>query len=102
MGLLTWVLIGLVAAEVEAELVPGGGRTGFGLRGLVLAICLGVGGAVLGGFISSAVGWGDPAGFNVRSLPLATLGTVLAVGIGHSISSIWPKRRADSRGIRPV
>ena len=50
MGLLTWMLIGLVAG-VLAELLVGG-PGGFGLAGLVVTTVLGIVGAVVGGFLS--------------------------------------------------
>lgn len=90
MGLLTWILIGLVAGVV-AELILGGG--GFGLRGIVIAILLGVAGALVGGFVSVALGYGNVTGFNVRSLIIATLGAIAVIIVVRALSS------RGSRGI---
>jgi uncharacterized membrane protein YeaQ/YmgE (transglycosylase-associated protein family) len=84
MGLLTWVLVGLVAG-LAAELVLGGGGS-LGLRGLVLTTLLGVVGAVVGGFISSALGWGEVTGFNVRSLLIAAGGAVLVIIVWRQLA----------------
>ncbi len=92
MGLLTWILVGLVAGLV-AKLIVGGGIGGLGLRGIALTILLGVGGAILGGFVASYMGWGDVTGFNVTSLVIATLGAIVVVVAWQAISSNQGGRR---------
>lgn len=76
MGLLTWVLIGLVAGFL-AELVLNGGPGGIGLRRLLLTGALGVAGAIVGGYVSAALGFGEVTGFNVRSVVIAAAGAIL-------------------------
>ncbi len=83
-GLLTWIFVGLVAGFI-AELVLGGGS--FGLRGVVIAILLGVAGALVGGFVSVALGYGDVTGFNVRSLVIATLGALALIVVFRAVTS---------------
>jgi uncharacterized membrane protein YeaQ/YmgE (transglycosylase-associated protein family) len=83
-GLLTWILVGLVAGFI-AQFVMGGGG-GFSLRGLVTTVLLGVGGALLGGFVSSAMGYGDVTGFNVPSLVIATLGALVVVFVFRAMA----------------
>lgn len=78
MGLLTWVLIGLVAGFI-AEFILGGGPGGIGLRRLVLTGALGIAGAIVGGFISTALGYGEVTGFDVRSLVIAVGGAILVI-----------------------
>ena len=84
-GILTWIFVGLVAGFI-AQLVLGGGG-GFSLRGLVFTVLLGIGGALLGGFISSAMGYGDVTGFNVQSLVIATLGALVVVFVFRAVTS---------------
>lgn len=91
MGILTWILVGLVAG-IAAEFVVGGGVGSLGLRGLVLTTLLGVAGAVVGGFISTALGWGDVTGFNVRSLLIAAGGAIIVVFVWHQLSGGTNKR----------
>ena len=86
MGLLTWILVGLVAG-LAAEFILGGGPGGFGLRGLVITVLLGVVGAIVGGFISIKLGYGDVTGFNVRSLVIATLGAALVILVWRQVAS---------------
>jgi uncharacterized membrane protein YeaQ/YmgE (transglycosylase-associated protein family) len=92
-GLLTWILVGLVAGLI-AQLVLSGGMGGGGLRGLVVTTLLGIGGALVGGFVSSAMGWGDVTGFNIRSLVIAVCGAIAVIFAYRSLSS-----RRGNRGL---
>ncbi len=90
MGLLTWILIGLVAG-FAAQFALGGGN-GVGMRGIVLTTLLGIGGALLGGFVSVALGYGDVTGFNVRSLVIAFLGALVVIVVFRALSSRGSRR----------
>ena len=72
MGILTWIIFGLIVGVVAKMLMPGRDPGGF-----VVTIVLGVLGALVGGFIGSALGMGPVTGFNFGSLLLAVLGAVL-------------------------
>ena len=85
MGLLTWILVGLVAGLI-AQLVLGGGF-GIGLRSIVMTTLLGVAGALVGGFISVALGYGDVTGFNVRSLAIAVAGAIVVIAVFRALTS---------------
>ncbi len=66
MGILTWILFGLVVGIIAKLLMPGRDPGGF-----VITILLGIAGALLGGFIGRAMGWyaeGDAAGWIVSIL----------------------------------
>lgn len=90
MGLLTWILVGAVAGFV-AQFVLGGG-VGIGPRAIVMTTLLGVAGAIVGGFISVALGYGDVTGFNVRSLVIAVLGAIAVIIVFRAVSSGRGKR----------
>ena len=77
MGLLSWLVLGLVVGVVAKWLMPGPDGGGF-----VLTTLLGVAGAFVGGFIGSLLGLGSVTGFNLGSLALAVLGAVLLLW-GH-------------------
>ena len=85
MGLLTWILVGGVAGFI-AQLILGGGLS-IGLRSILLTILLGIGGALLGGFVSVALGYGDVTGFNVRSLVIAVLGAIAVIVVFRAVVS---------------
>ncbi len=72
MGILLWVLFGLIAGVIAKFIMPGRGPGGF-----VVTIILGILGAVVGGFISTQLGFGDISGFDVRSMAIAVGGAVL-------------------------
>ena len=75
MGLIGWLVLGLIAGWL-AQMVTKE-RAGSGCSGLVLTTAIGIVGAAIGGFIGTALGWGEVNSFDVRSLLLAFLGAVV-------------------------
>ena len=55
MGIIGWVVLGLLAGLIAKKIMPGAERIG-----VVITTLLGIGGALLGGFIATALGFGDP------------------------------------------
>ena len=72
MGILSWILLGLIAGALGKYLMPGKDP-----GGIAVTILLGIAGAVVGGFIGTRVGLGTVNGFDIRSLFVATGGTML-------------------------
>ncbi|ODS81106.1 MAG: hypothetical protein ABS46_12365 [Cytophagaceae bacterium SCN 52-12] len=72
MGILSWIVFGLIAGAVAKFLHPGNDPGGF-----LVTIIIGVLGAVVGGFIASMLGMGTVDGFNLGSLGIAILGAIL-------------------------
>jgi uncharacterized membrane protein YeaQ/YmgE (transglycosylase-associated protein family) len=72
MGILTWILQGLIVGFLAKLVMPGRDP-----GGVIITILLGIAGALLGGFIGSALGLGDVNGINIGSVALATLGAIL-------------------------
>lgn len=72
MGILSWILLGLVAGALGKFLMPGDDPGGF-----FVTIAIGVGGAFVGGFLGSIIGIGSVTGFNVGSIFTAALGSVV-------------------------
>jgi uncharacterized membrane protein YeaQ/YmgE (transglycosylase-associated protein family) len=61
MGIIGWIIFGLIVGIVAKFLMPGRDPGGF-----IVTILLGIVGAVVGGFLGRAVGWygpDDPVGF---------------------------------------
>jgi uncharacterized membrane protein YeaQ/YmgE (transglycosylase-associated protein family) len=79
MGILTWIVLGLVAGVIAKLVIPGNDP-----GGIILTIVLGVVGAVLGGFIATALGYGAITGFDVRSVVIA-IGGALVLLIGFRL-----------------
>ena len=76
MGLLLWIVFGLIAGAAAKFIMPGRDP-----GGIIVTILLGIGGAVLGGMLATALGYGSMTGFDVRSLVIAIGGAmILLVG----------------------
>jgi uncharacterized membrane protein YeaQ/YmgE (transglycosylase-associated protein family) len=76
MGILLWVVFGLIAGAIAKFLMPGKAP-----GGIIMTIILGIIGAVVGGFIGTQLGFGDINGFNLQSMLLAVGGGVLVLFI---------------------
>ena len=77
MGILSWIVLGLVAGFLAKLLMPGGGPGGF-----IVTILLGIAGALVGGYLGSHfLGIADISGFDLRSVALAVGGAVLLLAI---------------------
>ena len=81
MGVLAWIVVGLIAGWLAGMVVKGGG---FGIIG---DIVVGILGALLGGFLASVVfGQGDLVnGINLVSILVAFIGAVLLVMIIRAV-----------------
>jgi uncharacterized membrane protein YeaQ/YmgE (transglycosylase-associated protein family) len=80
MGIISWLVLGLVAGLIAGYLMKGGGY------GLIGDIILGILGAVVGGFLSSMLLGLDVSGFNITSIVIAVVGACILIGISRAIS----------------
>lgn len=76
MGILAWILFGLIAGVIAKFLMPGPDPGGW-----IITILLGIAGALVGGFIGQALGFGGVSGFNLGSMVIAILGAILLLAI---------------------
>ncbi len=72
MGLVYWILMGLVAGAVAKLITPGRDP-----GGCIITILIGIAGALVGGFLATLLGFGGLSGFDLRSLIIAILGAVI-------------------------
>ena len=72
MGILSWIVIGLIAGALAKWIMPGNDPGGF-----IVTILIGVAGGLLGGFIGTQLGIGAVTGFNLVSLGLAVGGALV-------------------------
>lgn len=72
MGILSWIVIGLIAGVIAKFLMPGKDPGGF-----IITILIGIAGGVIGGFIGSLLGFGGVTGLNFKSILLAIAGAFL-------------------------
>ena len=86
MGILSWILVGLVAGWLAGVVMKGGG---YGVLGDII---IGIIGALVGGFLAGALfGVGDPlTGFNITTLVVAFLGAVILIAIIRALPGRSP------------
>ncbi len=72
MGIISWIIMGLIVGALAKFIMPGKDPGGF-----IVTILLGIAGAFVGGFIGSGLGLGTVTGFNLGSFFLATGGAVI-------------------------
>jgi uncharacterized membrane protein YeaQ/YmgE (transglycosylase-associated protein family) len=82
MGILSWILIGLIVGALAKWIMPGPDP-----GGLIVTILLGIAGAFVGGAIASAVGLGSFTGFNVGSVLVAVGGALLLLFVYRKLRS---------------
>jgi uncharacterized membrane protein YeaQ/YmgE (transglycosylase-associated protein family) len=72
MGILTWILFGLIAGAIAKLIMPGEDP-----GGIIVTIIIGILGAVVGGFIGTLLGFGEVTGFNIGSFLIAIVGALI-------------------------
>jgi uncharacterized membrane protein YeaQ/YmgE (transglycosylase-associated protein family) len=81
MGILSWVLFGLIAGAIAKFVMPGKQGSGW-----IMTIVLGIVGAVVGGYLGTMFGIGNVSGFNIPSLLIAVGGGVLVLFIYSAVN----------------
>ena len=74
MGIFSWIVLGLIAGALGKFFLPGKDPSGW-----IVTIVLGVIGAVVGGWVGTQFGFGTVQGFDLRSLILAVVGTMIVL-----------------------
>ena len=82
MGILSWIIFGLIAGILAKWIMPGKDGGGF-----FMTILLGIVGAVVGGWISTLFGFGKVDGFNFGSFVVAVIGAIVVLFIYRKIKS---------------
>jgi uncharacterized membrane protein YeaQ/YmgE (transglycosylase-associated protein family) len=78
MGLITWIVVGLIAGWLAGQVMKGGGY------GVLVDIILGILGGVVGGWVFGMLGiW--PGGGIIGAIIVAFVGAVLLVGLTRLI-----------------
>jgi uncharacterized membrane protein YeaQ/YmgE (transglycosylase-associated protein family) len=80
MGIIAWLVIGLIAGFIASKIVN---HTG---SGIIMDIVLGVIGAFVGGFIFNFFGHSGVTGFNLYSMLVAIVGAVVVLFIFHAVA----------------
>ncbi|MEA2267405.1 MAG: hypothetical protein QOC64_15 [Solirubrobacteraceae bacterium] len=81
MGILGWLVLGLLAGLIAKAIMPGDDP-----GGLIVTTLLGIAGAIVGGFIASAVGIGDiDEFFDIGTWLLAIAGALLLLFVYRTV-----------------
>jgi uncharacterized membrane protein YeaQ/YmgE (transglycosylase-associated protein family) len=86
-GLISWAVFGLVAGIVAKFLTPGRDP-----GGCIITSLLGVAGALLGGFVATALGFGGVAAWDWRSFFVAVIGAVLLLLLYRVLRGRQPRK----------
>ena len=74
MGIIGWIILGLLAGFIAKAILPGDDP-----GGIIVTAILGVVGALLAGFIATAIGFGDPIDefFDFSTWVAAIIGAII-------------------------
>jgi len=72
MGILSWIVFGLVAGVIAKLIMPGRDPGGW-----IITILLGIAGSFVGGYLATYFKIATGTGFNVRSLAAAVVGALV-------------------------
>src|SRR5438067_11007687 len=77
MGILAWIILGLIAGAIAKAIMPGRDPGGF-----VVTALIGIVGAVIGGFLGNMLfGIGGVSGIDIRSILIAVCGALVLLWI---------------------
>ncbi len=75
MGILSWIIVGAIAGWLAGLIMKGSGS------GFLMNILIGIVGAFVGGLIMNLAGGVGVTGFNLWSLLVATVGSIVLLAI---------------------
>ena len=83
MGIIGWILLGFLAGVIAKALMPGEER-----GGCIMTTLLEIEGALLGGFLASIFGLGDPIDefFDLSTWVAAIIGAVVILAIWRAVN----------------
>lgn len=82
MGILSWLVLGLIVGALAKFLMPGDDP-----GGIFVTAGIGIAGSFVGGFIASLLGIATPGGFSIGGIAIATAGAFLLLFAYRQIKS---------------
>jgi uncharacterized membrane protein YeaQ/YmgE (transglycosylase-associated protein family) len=79
MSIIAWILLGLISGFIGSKVVNRQGS------GIVVDVLLGVGGAVVGGFLFNLLGASGVTGFNLWSMIVSASGAIVLLVTYHAL-----------------
>jgi uncharacterized membrane protein YeaQ/YmgE (transglycosylase-associated protein family) len=80
MGIISWIILGLIAGFIGSKIVNKQGQ------GFWLNIALGIVGALVGGFLFDFFGAAGVTGFNLYSMIVAIVGSIVVLVIYNAVT----------------
>ena len=82
MGIIGWIILGLLAGLIAKAILPGEDP-----GGIIVTTLIGIAGAIIGGFITKALGFGDPIDefFDVSTWLGAIIGSIVLLLIYRAV-----------------
>jgi uncharacterized membrane protein YeaQ/YmgE (transglycosylase-associated protein family) len=80
MSIVAWIFLGLISGFIGSKIVNRSGE------GVALDIVLGIVGAVVGGLLFGLFGAAGVSGFNLWSILVAVIGSVVVLAAYHAIA----------------
>ena len=81
MGIIAWIVVGLLAGLLAKWIMPGDDP-----GGIIVTILIGMAGALVGGFIVGLLGGTGATGFSIWSILVATLGSIILLALYRLIA----------------
>jgi uncharacterized membrane protein YeaQ/YmgE (transglycosylase-associated protein family) len=82
MSVIAWIVLGLIAGFIGSKIVNKSGE------GLILDIVLGIVGAIVGGWLFTFFGAAGVTGFNLYSIFVAVIGSIVVLVVYHLIRRV--------------
>lgn len=80
MGIISWIVFGLIAGVIAKMIMPGKDGGGF-----IITTLLGIAGAFVGGWVGSMFGLGSVGTFSLGSMATAIVGALLLLFIYRQV-----------------
>jgi len=82
MSIIAWIIVGLVAGLIAKALMPGNEP-----GGIIVTVLLGIGGAIVGGYLAITLGFSDGVNnFDLGTIALAVLGSMLLLALYRALA----------------
>jgi uncharacterized membrane protein YeaQ/YmgE (transglycosylase-associated protein family) len=82
MGIISWIILGLIVGALAKWIMPGEDP-----GGIIITIVIGIVGALIGGFLSSLMGLGTVTGLNLGSIIIALVGALILLWLYRMIKA---------------
>ncbi|WP_295802578.1 GlsB/YeaQ/YmgE family stress response membrane protein [uncultured Microbulbifer sp.] len=82
MGILSWIILGLIAGALAKWIMPGPDPGGW-----IVTMIIGIVGAFIGGWVGSFVGLGTTGGLSLGSIITAVVGAIILLFIYRMVKS---------------